>query len=102
MVVDAAMRPAHGERWPHVRLFEPLGMSRAVLERDGADVPVGSSYWWDTPRDMARFGLFLREDGCWEGERLLPEGWFARMSEVNEAIRILNAPQDYKRLLGGK
>lgn len=86
-VVDGVMRPAEGDRWPHVRLFEPLGMDSAVLERDGADVPVGSSYWWSTPRDMARFGLLLREDGCWAGERLVPEGWIARMSEVNDAIR---------------
>ena len=85
--VDGALRPTSGARWPHVRLFEPLGMQSAVLERDGADVPVGSSYWWATPRDMARFGLLLREDGCWQGERLVPDGWIHRMSQVNEAIR---------------
>ncbi len=38
---------------------------------------VGSSYMFATARDWARFGLFLKNDGVWEDERLLPEGWVA-------------------------
>ncbi|HCH63029.1 MAG: hypothetical protein CL927_10475 [Deltaproteobacteria bacterium] len=29
---------------------------------------------------MARYGAFLLQDGCWDGARLLPEGWMARAS----------------------
>jgi len=85
--LDSALREDHGDGWPHALFFDVIGASESVLERDGSDVIVGSSYWWATPRDMARVGLFLREDGCWKGTPHLPEGWVAGMSEVNEPIR---------------
>lgn len=56
-------------------LFEPLGMTSAVLEPDASGGPVCSSYLWATPRDWARFGRFALDDGVVAGERLLPEGW---------------------------
>lgn len=64
-------------------LFRPLGMRSAIFEQDRAGTFVGSSYAYATPRDMARFGYLYLHDGCWEGERLLPEGWVARSTEVN-------------------
>lgn len=60
---------------PERRLFQPLGMRSAVLERDGAGSFVGSSYLFATARDLARFGLLYLRGGVWEGKRLLPDGW---------------------------
>lgn len=76
-VVGAVMAPRHGEKWPFAALLDPLGMGSATFERDAAGTYVGSSSLFATPRDLARFGVFLLDDGCWQGERLLPEGWLA-------------------------
>ena len=64
-----------GESLAHDLVFEPLGMSSAVLEPDAAGDLVCSSYLWATPRDWARFGLWFAEDGEWDDESLLPEDW---------------------------
>ena len=56
-------------------LFRPLGMRSAVLEADASGRSVCSSYLWATPRDFARFGQFVLDDGVVNGEPLLPEGW---------------------------
>jgi CubicO group peptidase (beta-lactamase class C family) len=58
-------------------VFDPIGVTSATLERDRKGVLIGSSYLYSTPLDMARFGYLYLNDGCWEGERLLPEGWVA-------------------------
>lgn len=56
-------------------VFAPLGMSSAVMEADASGGLVCSSFLYATARDWARFGQFALQDGVWEGERLLPEGF---------------------------
>ncbi len=50
-------------------------MTSAVFEPDPSGTFVGSSYLTATPRDWARFGLLYLQDGIWQGQRILPEGW---------------------------
>ena len=64
-------------RFPRERLFEPLGMRSAVLEPDEAGTFVGSTFMYASARDWARLGLLFLQDGKWQGQRLLPEGWVA-------------------------
>ncbi len=56
-------------------LLDRIGMHRTVLELDESGTFVGSSFGYSTPRDLARFGLLYLQDGVWNGERVLPEGW---------------------------
>lgn len=61
--------------FPHLRLFRKLGMKSAVLEPDASGTYVGSSFMFATARDWAKFGQLYLQDGVWNGERILPEGW---------------------------
>jgi len=61
--------------FPHTALLDKIGMHSAVIEPDASGTFVGSSYCFATPRDWAKFGQFYLNDGVWQGERILPEGW---------------------------
>lgn len=56
-------------------LFNKIGMPDAVFETDPSGTRVGSSYLYATARDYARFGLLYMNDGIFNGQRILPEGW---------------------------
>jgi CubicO group peptidase (beta-lactamase class C family) len=62
-------------RFPYERLFYKTGMHGAILEPDAAGTFVGSSYCFATARDWVRFGLLYLNDGTFNGERILAEGW---------------------------
>lgn len=62
-------------RFPYEQLFHKIGMYHTILEVDPSGTFVGSSYCYATARDWARFGLLYLNDGMWNGERILPEGW---------------------------
>ncbi len=68
-----------GQTFARTRLFDPLHIETAVIEPDPSGTFVGSSYMYASARDWARVGLFLAQDGVWEGKRLLPPGWVAYM-----------------------
>lgn len=57
------------------RLFKKTGMNSMILEPDAGGTFVGSSYAFATPRDWGRFGLLFLNDGMFNGQRILPEGW---------------------------
>jgi CubicO group peptidase (beta-lactamase class C family) len=73
------LRQAYGDdayyELPYKELFSKIGMRSAYLEADATGTWVGSSYLFATARDYARFGLLYMNDGMWQGERILPEGW---------------------------
>ncbi len=66
---------------PPAELFARLGMIDTVAETDWRGNYMLSSQVWSTARDLARFGQLYLDDGMVAGQRILPEGWLAHVSE---------------------
>jgi CubicO group peptidase (beta-lactamase class C family) len=69
------------------KLFNKIGAPDAVLEVDPTGTRIGSSYLYATARDFARFGLLFENDGVFNGERILPEGWVKYTTTVASASK---------------
>jgi CubicO group peptidase (beta-lactamase class C family) len=82
---DALGPGADAAGFVRTRLFEPLGMTSAVIELDEAGTLTGSSYMYATPRDWARFGQLLLQGGLWNGRELLPQGYVSMMASAAPA-----------------
>jgi CubicO group peptidase (beta-lactamase class C family) len=78
IVQDAA--GMDGRSFVDERLFKPLSMRSAVMEADEQGTLVGSSYMYATARDWARYAQLLLQDGVWQGQHLLPDGYVAMMT----------------------
>lgn len=61
--------------FPESALFTRLGMAHTWAGTDWRGNYILSSQVWSTARDLARFGMLYLNDGVWNGERVLPEGW---------------------------
>lgn len=71
-------------------LFDPVGLD-VTLEEDPRGTPKGGSSLYATPRDFAKLGWLYLNDGCWEGRRLLPEGWVTASTTPSAAF-VASAP----------
>ena len=85
-IISRALRAAiHDDamyaEFPRRALFDKIGMtSSALIETDASGAFIGSSFGYATARDWARLGMLYINDGVWEGQRILPEGWVAYTS----------------------
>lgn len=60
---------------PFKDLFWKIGMTRTTPASDWNGDFLMSGQTYSTARDFARFGLLYLNDGLWNGQRVLPEGW---------------------------
>ena len=79
-------------RFPYDHLLRPLGMFDTRMEVDHQGNFIGSSQVYTTARDLARFGVFMANDGMIADERVLPQGW----------IKFLTTPATMRPVVSGE
>lgn len=81
---------ARGEEYlafPQRALFDRIGIRNMVLEADPYGNFIMTGFEYGTARDWARFGLLHLQDGMWQGNRILPQGWVKFVSTPAPADR---------------
>lgn len=71
--------------FPQRALFDRLGIRDAIIDTDPYGNFLGQGYEMVAARDWARLGNLYLQDGVWNGERLLPEGYVRYVSTVAPA-----------------
>jgi len=61
--------------FPQRALFDKLGIRTMVIETDPYGNFLGQGHGLGSGRDWARLGNLFLQDGIWNGERILPEGF---------------------------
>jgi len=61
--------------WPQEELFDKIGIRRQLLETDPYGNFIMTGFDYGTARNWGRLGLLYLQDGLWQGQRLLPEGF---------------------------
>jgi CubicO group peptidase (beta-lactamase class C family) len=71
--------------FPRRALFDKLGIRTMVIETDPFGNFLGQGYEIGAGRDWARLGNLYLQDGVWNGERILPEGYAKFVSTLAPA-----------------
>ncbi len=61
--------------FPQRQLFDKIGIRDAIIDTDPYGNFLGQGYGFLPARDWARLGNLYLQDGVWDGERILPEGY---------------------------
>ncbi|WP_019960035.1 serine hydrolase domain-containing protein [Woodsholea maritima] len=89
-VLAAVVRGVYGKSLPDIvedKLWAPLGMESDATwltnRNDDQGLAIGYCCLQATSADFARFGQLYLQDGVWNGQRLLPEGWVDQATRAN-------------------
>lgn len=77
-LLGGAVRAATGQTLEEIareRLFEPMGISEWIWEEDSGGNSFGPYGLFARPRDLAKFGQLLLNEGAWNGQQLVPVEW---------------------------
>ena len=84
--------------FPQRALFDKIGIRTMVMETDPYGNFLTQGYELASARDWARLGNLYLQDGVWNGERILPEGYVKFVSTLAPAWEADKRP-DLRRLL---
>jgi CubicO group peptidase (beta-lactamase class C family) len=78
--------------FPQRALFDKVGIRTMVMETDPAGNFLTQGYEFASGRDWARLGNLYLQDGVWNGERILPEGYVKFVSTLAPAWKADKRP----------
>jgi hypothetical protein len=64
--------------YANTKLFQPLGWTQSLWERDPKGVYSGGDGLSLSPHQMAKIGYLFLNEGNWEGRQLIPRNWIQR------------------------
>ncbi len=82
-MLSAIVQKVSGQKltdYLQTRLFGPLGIEGYRWEESPEGIAGGGWGLYIKTEDMAKFGQLFLQNGIWNGERLLPEGWVEEAS----------------------
>ncbi len=78
--------------FPRRALFDKIGIRTMVMETDPYGNFLTQGYEFASGRDWARLGNLYLQDGVWNGERILPEGYAKFVSTLAPAWKADGRP----------
>jgi len=78
--------------FPQRALFDKVGIRTMVIETDPFGNLLTQGYEFASGRDWARLGNLYLQDGVWNGERILPEGYVKFVSTLAPAWKADRRP----------
>jgi len=83
LALDKNKEPYHA--FPQKALFDKIGVRNMVMETDPYGNFLTQGYELGSGRDWARIANLYLQDGVWNGERILPEGYVKFVSTLAPA-----------------
>lgn len=74
-LIRLGVPPEEYHNFPQKALFDKIGIRTMVMETDPFGNFLLQGYEFASARDWTRLGNLYLNDGVWEGERILPEGF---------------------------
>jgi CubicO group peptidase (beta-lactamase class C family) len=68
------------------KIFEPIGAEHSEMSLDAAGNTAMYFGLQTTCQDMARYGYLLLQDGVWDGDQVLPEGWVEQATAPSQDL----------------
>jgi len=87
--------------YAQAKLFGPLGITSVTWEAVGDGGSRAGTGIQMTARDMLRLGYLYLNDGMWDGQRILPEGWVEQSKPGSNGYGFLICDYGNDWFLGG-
>lgn len=97
-LVSAAVQKRYGKAFSEFAnqyLFQPLGISGFKWEASHDGNTFGAFSLFIKPRDAAKFGQLLLQNGEWEGQQLVDSAWIAEATQPIVNSGLSGAPYGY-------